>query len=161
MNLKGGSWGLLVETMLNRKSLIYSNRIAFGDKSELVGTRAILEERTLLRGNFDHFYYFLDFFLVFWRLLVETKLIRKSTTHSIKIYQNHLERDLGRSWTNRKHPADQHVTDHFRKNSYFSEILETTWITMQKSPLSVPGLSPEKPLAEILSLKKLTSTFKF
>ena len=67
----------------------------------------------------------------------------------------------GRSWIKRKQPVDQHVTDHFRKNSYFSEILETTWITMQKSPLSVHGLSPEKPLAEILSLKKLTSTFKF
>ena len=39
---------------------IHFIRIALCEKSELVGTRAILEKMTLLSGNLDHFYYFLD-----------------------------------------------------------------------------------------------------
>ena len=57
MNLKGASWGLLVETMRIRKSLIHSIRIALCDNLELPGTRVILEKRALIRVNFDHFYY--------------------------------------------------------------------------------------------------------
>ena len=49
----GGSWGLLLETILIRKSLIHSIRIVLCDKLELHGTRANLEKRTLLRGNFS------------------------------------------------------------------------------------------------------------
>ena len=84
MNLKGGCQRLSVETMLIRKSLIHSIRIALWDKLELVGTRAILEKRTLLSGNFDHSYYFLDFFLVSRGFLVDTMLILTSTNHSIR-----------------------------------------------------------------------------
>ena len=61
MNLKGASWDLLVETMLIRKSLIHSIRIALCDNLESPGTRVILEQSRLLRGNFNVFNYFLDF----------------------------------------------------------------------------------------------------
>ena len=89
MNLKGGCQGLSVETMLIRKSLIHSIRIALCDKSELVGTRAILEKRTLLSGNFDHFYYFLDFFSSFLR--VPDRDYAYSNEHD-SLYQNRLMR---------------------------------------------------------------------
>ena len=47
-----GCRGLLVETMLIRKYLIDSIRNVLWDIPELPGTRAILEKRALLRGNF-------------------------------------------------------------------------------------------------------------
>ena len=67
----------------------------------------------------------------------------------------------GRSWTNRKQPADHHVTDHFRKNPYFSEILETIRNTMQKNRLSIPAPSPEKPQAEIHRLRGVPVRINF
>ena len=39
----------------------------------------------------------------------------------------------GRSWTNRKQPAGHQLIGHFRKNPYFSEILETIRNTVQKT----------------------------
>ena len=60
----------------------------------------------------------------------------------------------GRSWTNRKQPADQHVTDHFRKKSLFFRDTRDHPEHDAKNRLSLPSPSPEKPLAEIHQLKK-------
>ena len=62
----------------------------------------------------------------------------------------------GRSWTNRKQPAGHQLIGHFRKNPYFSEILETIRNTVQKTvliPVLIPVPSPEKLSAEIDRLK--------
>ena len=50
---------------------------------------------------------------------------------------------------------DHHVSDHFRKSPYFSEMQDTTRNTIQNR-FSIPVPSSEKPLAEIFPLKKLT-----
>ena len=95
MNLKGGCCGLSVETMLIRKSLIYSIRIALCDNVEFPGTREILEKRTLLRGNFD------DFYCVFVFLSSFQGAPGRDYTHSKEhssLYQNRLLRPSGISW---------------------------------------------------------------
>ena len=98
MNLKEGSWGFLVETMLIRKSRIPSIRIALCDNLELPGTTAILEKRALLRVNFDHFYYILDFFSSFLR--VPGRDYAHSKEYN-SLYQNRLMGQPGITWNER------------------------------------------------------------
>ena len=57
---------------------------------------------------------------------------------------------LRRYSTYQKESADRP----FLEKTLFSEILLTTGNTMQKKRLPIPGPSPEKPVAEIIPLKK-------
>ena len=81
--------------MLIRKSLIHSIRIALCDKLELVGTRAILEKRTLVSDNFDHLYYFLEFFSSFFGVPGQDYAHSKELDSH---YQNRLMRQPGITW---------------------------------------------------------------
>ena len=95
MNLKGGCQGLSVETMLIRKSLIHSIRIALCDNLEFPGTRKILEKRTLLRGNYDNFYCFFVFLSCY--LGAPSRDYAHSKEHN-SLYQNRLLRPSGIIW---------------------------------------------------------------
>ena len=98
MNLKGASWGLLVETMRIRKTLIHSIRIALCDNLELPGTRVILEQRRLLRGNFSVFNYFFDFLASF---LGPPSRDYAHLKELDSLYKNCLMRQPGITWSER------------------------------------------------------------
>ena len=60
----------------------------------------------------------------------------------------------GRSLTNRKQPADHQLIGHFRKKSLFFRDTRDHQEHDTKNRLSIPGPSPEKLMAEVLSLKR-------
>ena len=95
MNLKEASWGFLVDTMLIRKSIIHSIRIALCENLESPGTTAILEKRVLIRVNFDHFYYIGDFLSSFLRVPGRDYAHSKE---SDSVYLNRLMRQPGITW---------------------------------------------------------------
>ena len=59
-----------------------------------------------------------------------------------------------RSWTHRKQSADHHVTDDFWKKSIIFRDTREHQEHDTKIRLSIPSPSSEKPLAEVLSVKK-------
>ena len=61
---------------------------------------------------------------------------------------------LRRYKTYQKESADHQLTDHFRKKCLFFRDTRDNQEHDAKNRLSIPGHSPEKLLAEVLSLKK-------
>ena len=62
---------------------------------------------------------------------------------------------LRRYLTYQKESADHQLTDHFRKKSLFFRDTRDNREHDAKNRLPKPGPSPEKPVAEIIPLKKI------
>ena len=66
----------------------------------------------------------------------------------------------GQSWTNRKQPADHHVTGHFRKKSIIFRDMRTQGERNAEVRLSISCPSAEETESQIYLLKKTDLSFR-